>query len=429
MTMSKFLTFRPRNVALALLVLWLIVSAFYYINHLFSPSFYMGYDEGTLHKVLKYVVCLSLSVYFCFAARAYKLLLICGLTLLLAGFFVMDRGNLEIATISMMVAGTMAPFMLIPSLWEERMLLIGRVIVLCGAVVGIFSIIELAVLAPLFESTWASTGAIRSISTLFNPNNLGLYVGVAIVLLPYMRLSTLLTSLCGALLMFSLVASGSRTAWVSLVIALVYALIVSADARARLGGLLHRYLPQFLLTGVVLACIYATYQALSIPPDIEVTNRGADLYTASIRWQNFATFVGLIDGWLLLPDLWGERADYIQDNFYLVVVNSFGVIWLIFFLTFFVTHFSPRRSRSPDLFPWRLVFVFYMVSGLSGSVINAFPNNQLLFLSMGAIWIYHHGFGITRPHSNSTASSFVNQAESISSEPIDTQRLQRTEHD
>lgn len=414
---------------LALLMLWLIISAFYYIEHLFSPSFYLGYDEGALHKVLKYVACLGLSVYFCVAARAYKLLLISGLTLLLAVLFVMERGTLEIATISMMVAGTMAPFVLVPSLWKERMLLIGRVIVLCGAVVGIFSIIELAVLAPLFESAWASTGSIRSVSTLFNPNNLGLYVGVSIVLLPYMRLSTLLTALCGSLLMFSLVASGSRTAWVSLAVVLVYALIVSADTRARLSGLLHRYLLQLLLTGVALAGIYATYQTFGAPPDIEVTHRGVDLYTASIRWQNFLTFVGLIDGWLLLPDLWGERADYIQDNFYLVVINSFGVIWLIIFLIFFATHFSLRRPRNPNLFPWKLVFVFYMVSGLGGAVLNAFPNNQMLFLSIGAIWVYHHGFDIVRTSSSSTAASAVNQAESITSKSIDIQCLQRTEHD
>jgi hypothetical protein len=395
--MSRFLTFRLRNAALALLVLWLVASAFYYAQQLFSPSFYLGYDEGTLHKVLKYFACLTLSVYFCLAARAYGLLIFCALMLLLAGYFAIDRGGLEIATLSIMVAGTMTPFILIPSLWEDRLLLIGRVIVVCGAVVGIGSVIEITVLASLFESAWASNGSIRSISTLFNPNNLGLYVGVALVLLPYMRLKTVWTALCGALLMFSLAASGSRTAWVALVVVLIYALIVSADARARLSGLLHRHLPQLLLTGIVLAGVYAIYLAFSKPPEIEVqvANRGADLYTASIRWDNFVRFISHIDAGLLFPDLLGERADFIQDNFYLVAINSFGVIGILAFLAFLATHFSPWRNPNPDLFPWKLVFVFYMVSGLSGSQLNSFPNNQLFFLSMGAIWIYRPAFGRT----------------------------------
>lgn len=394
--MSRFLTFRLRNAALALLVLWLVASAFYYIQQLFSPSFYLGYDEGTLHKVLKYFVCLTLSVYFCLAARAYGLMLFCGLLLLLAGFFAIDRGSLEIATLSIMVAGTMTPFILIPALWEDRLLLIGRVIVLCGAGVGIFSIIEITVLASLFESAWASTGSIRSISTLFNPNNLGLYVGVALILLPYMRLKTLWTALCGALLTFSFVASGSRTAWVSLVIVLTCALVVSADARGRFFGLLHRHLSKLLLTGVALAAVYAIYLTFSTPPQVEVTHRGADLYTASVRWSNFLSFLNLIDGGVLIPDTLGERADLIQDNFYLVVLNSFGIVGLTAFLTVLATHFSPWRNPNPELFPWKLVFVFYMVSGLSGSQLNSFPNNQLFFLSMGALWIYRPAFGRAR---------------------------------
>ena len=66
-------------------------------------------------------------------------------------------------------------------------------------------------------------------------------------------MKTLWTALCGALLLFSLVASGSRTAWVSLVVVLAYALIVSANAGARRAGLLHRHLARLLLSGVTLA--------------------------------------------------------------------------------------------------------------------------------------------------------------------------------
>ena len=404
--MANFLTFKPRNAALILLRLWLVASAFYYAEHLFSPNFYLGYDEGTLQKVLKYAACLGLSVCFCIAARAYGLLLFCALMLVVSGYLAIDRGGLEIATLSIMVAGTMMPFILVPKLWEKRLLLIGRTIVVSGAIVGVLSIVEVTVLTALFESAWASTGSIRSVSTLFNPNNLGLYVGVALVLLPFMRMRTLWTAICAALLIFALVASGSRTAWVSLMLILVYTLIVDANARSRLAGLLHRNLSQALLSGIALAGVYAVYQAFSSPPDIEVTSRGADLYTASIRWDNFVTFLGLIDVGLLFPDHLGERADYIQDNFYLVILNSFGVVGVLLLLVFLVTHFSPWRSRNPDLVPWKLVFAFYMVSGLSGSQLNSFPNNQLFFMSMGALWIYRPGFGLAHAvHSNAPIRS------------------------
>lgn len=392
--MSYMLKFRPRNAMLHLLMLWLIASAFYYIQNLFSPSFYMGYDQGTLHKGLKYVVCLGLSAYFCIAARAYGLMLFCALMLVLAAYLVMDSGSLELATLSIIVVGTMLPFILVPVLWKRRLLVIGRVMVACGAIVGIFSVIELTFLASLFGAVWASTSSIRSISTLFNPNNLGLYVGVSLVLLPYMRLRTFWRSLCGALLLFSLANSGSRTAWVALTVVFLYALIVSADARARLFAPLHRHLPLLLMTAFFLAVLYAFCLAYSKPPEVEVkvAYRGLNLYTASIRWDHFLAFLRLVDYGLLFPDVMGRRAGYVQDNFYLVALNSFGAVGILLFFVFFVTHFSIRRNSTPRLFPWQLVLVFYMVSGLSGSHLNSFPNNQLFFLSMGSMWIYRRGF-------------------------------------
>jgi hypothetical protein len=391
--MSKFLFFDLRRATLNLLLIWFVISAFYYTQHLFTPRFYMGYDEGTLHKTLKYFACLLLSVYFCFAARAWGLLFFSGSLVLLAAFFAINGGGLQVATVSFMVVGTMIPFILTPKLWGGNLLLIGRVIVVCGALVGVFSVIEMTLLTSLFESAWASHGSIRSISTLFNPNNLGLYAGAALLLLPYMQLKTIWTSLCSALLLFSLVASGSRTAWVSLVIVLIYALMASPNARARLLKWVFHRLPQLLIPGLMLVSIYVVYIIYRVPTDIELTTRGVDLYSASIRWENFLTFLSLIDGSVFFPDITGVRDDYITDSFYLVVLNSFGVIGVLVFFLFWITHFSLIRNKNPDLFPWRLVFIFYMVSGMSGSQLNSFPNNQMFFLSMGAVWIYRLGFG------------------------------------
>lgn len=391
--MSKFPVFRVSSIAPAFMVLWLILSAFYYVDHLFSPSFYFGYDEGVFHKVLKYIVCFSLGFYLCITARAYGLLFFSGLLVLVASFFVINSGSLEIATLSMMITGVMLPFALIPALWTDRLLLIGRVVVLCGAVVGIFSIIELTIISSRFESYWNSTQSIRSISTLFNPNNLGLYVGAALLLLPYMQLKTLTSSLCGALLIFALVVSGSRTAWVALIVVFVYALLVSADARKLFFSMFHKKMPQLILTGVAFAIIYVIYLVFGATPNFEIAHRGTDLYTASVRLGNLQSFIDLVDVGLFLPDTQGVRANFIQDNFYLVVLNSFGILGLFLFLIFFMTYFSFWSKSKPELFPWKLIFVFYMVSGLSGSQLNSFPNNQLFFISIGAVWIYRPIFG------------------------------------
>jgi hypothetical protein len=392
MPMRKQQPNRPRITALALLMLWLVASAFYYIEHLFSPNFYLGYDEGTPHKVLKYVACAAFSVYFCFAARALGLMLFCGLMLVAAAFIILIQGSLEFSSLSILVVGTMMPFILVPALWPNRMLLLGRIVVLCGGVVGIFSVIEVTVLAALFESAWTSTGSIRSVSTLFNPNNLGLYAGLALVLLPYVQLRMLWASVCGALLLFALAASGSRTAWVALAVVVPYALATSSDARSRLAAVVYRRTPQILLTGITLASIYIIYVTFSAAPDIETVNRTSDFYTASIRLENFLSFLDNIDESLFFPDLRSPRLEYIHDNFYLVAINSFGLVGIALLISFFITHFSLRTKNNTELVPWRLVFMFFMISGLSGSQLNSFPNNQLFFLSMGSLFAYRSPF-------------------------------------
>ncbi len=388
--MRRTLLLRPQGAVFALLILWLIVSAFYYAEYLFAPRGQLGYDEGTTHKALKYFVCLAFSAYFCLKARAYSLMLFCSAWLILAAALTFFQGSLEIAAVSITAASTMLPFMLIPSIWPNKILTIGRTITLTGALLGILSAVEFTLLSALFESTWASTGSVRSISTLLNPNNLGLYAGVALILLPFMKLGGVGMAICGSLIAFSLLASGSRTAWVSLPLTLLWALFSNKPFRSSIFRVFLRHLLKILAASIALAITVVLYRITSTAPDIEVTHRGTDLYTASIRLENFLTFMKMIDGLILYPDIQALRDSYIQDNFYLVVTNSFGLIGTVALVTFLFTHLSPKREESTDLLPWKLVFIFFMISGLSGSQLNSFPNNQLFFLSMGAFWAYRH---------------------------------------
>ncbi len=385
---SIHLTLRPRKVLLLLLQIWILASGLYYIENLFSPNYYMGYEEGVLHKFIKYVICIFFTIAFGILSRAYSLLLIIALMMVLSVLLVLNRGSIEISALSILITASMIAFVLVPSIWETDLRGIGRVTVYVGAVVGVFSIIELTVLATLFESFWASTGSIRSASTLFNPNNLGLYAGACLILVPYLGLRLVPLSVCVILIFFAFAASGSRTAWLSLLMVVGYNFFVSKHFRSTVIRGLSRHSMRIFILVAATALMFTSYQVFrDSPPDIEVVHRGVDLYTASIRWSNFVSFINALDLWIMLPDFSGERSEFIQDNFYLVFLNSFGIIGVILFMSFFATHFSLRTSVNQDMIPWRLVFAFYMVSGLSGSHLNSFPNNQLFFLSMGAIFV------------------------------------------
>jgi hypothetical protein len=376
-----------------LLQVWIVASGLYYIENLFSPSYYMGYDEGTLHKTIKYAVCSVFTVAFCLLSRAYLLLIGLAVLALWSVWVVFDRGSIEISMLSILITATMFAFILVPSIWESQIRRIGLIMVYVGAVVGVFSIVELTVLATLFESIWAYNNSIRSVSTLFNPNNLGLYAGACLLILPYLRLRVLPFSVCLALIFFSFIASGSRTAWVGLLAVVAWQFATSRHFRMTAWDALRRYLARILFCVAAIALVFMVYQLLGdSAPDIETVHRGVDLYTASIRWTNFLSFIDALDFWIILPDFAGVRAEFIQDNFYLVVLNSAGVLGVLLSGLLFATHFSIRDSANPDMVPWRLVFAFYMVSGLSGSHLNAFPNNQLFFLSMGAVFALNMRF-------------------------------------
>ncbi len=351
----------------------------------------MDYEEGAIHRFAKYFICLLFTAFFCLILRAFSFLLLIAVMVLLSVTLIFYRGALEFSTLSIFITATMIAFSLIPSIWRNEMQALGRIIVYGGSVAGIFSIIELTFLAPLFSSIWASTQSIRSVSTLYNPNNLGLYSGACLILLSFLGFRPIVFAVCGALISFSFISSGSRTAWVALFAVIVQQLFTSSALRRKIVSITHRKIIAIISLIVLFAIILNGLQ-FSQPQnlEIEIANRGADLHTGSIRLNNFLDFIKSIDASILLPDLIGKRTNFIQDNFYLAIFNSFGIIGLIILITFYTMHFRLRKLRIPELMPWSLVFLFYLVSGLSGSQLNSFPNNQLFFLSLGAIFVFNN---------------------------------------
>lgn len=188
-------------------------------------------------------------------------------------------------------------------------------------------------------------------------------------------------------MMFSLVASGSRTAMVALLLMAMFAFTsdrsiikaIQARTKAHIAA----------LVGLIAAASVAafTVNAISVAYGIESFRRGTDPHTLLLRAKSFIGFVAASDWTLIAPDIQGVREVFVQDNAYLSLINSHGVIvagllcWLLATI--------PRQvieSNPEDLLAYRHLSIFFIISGMSNSFLNSFPNNQLFFIAVGA-WL------------------------------------------
>lgn len=372
--------------ALKVVHLWLVVSSLYYIQTLFSGEFVLDVEEGFTHKFVKYVVCAALSASLIARSRDVGT---AAFVFILTGVLAAHLGtggppNLFATSVLAML--TMVGFSCLLTVFPHATRGLARTVVWSGALVGIFSMIELTVLAEKFIPYWAATGGVRSIATLFNPNNLGMYAGAALLLMPWAQL-TRRSGVCLCIpLCFALIASGSRTAWIALAACLLVLLASSNGAARRLRCAMVRYRMAILIVlGLVLAAALAVASLLE-QTGIESENRGANLLTASIRWTNFVAYIDALGWHSLLPDTLDKQAHLIQDNVYLVVFNVLGGLGLLLSIAMLATLTRPQRKvPREDRAAWRLLMVYFLVSGLSGTFLNSFPNNQLFFIALGGL--------------------------------------------
>jgi hypothetical protein len=365
---------------------WLFISAFYYVDTLFSGAFVLDMQEGFAHKFFKYVVCALISAYLILRSNSLFVGGISFFLFVLLTAQLLTEGAPNLFSTTVLTLFTMLGLSCTIRLYPEATRLIAASIVWSAALVGCFSVAELTLLAEKFLGYWAATGGVRSISTMFNPNNLGLYLGAALLLLPWATQRQRTMVILAIPIVFGLVASGSRTAWVSLIICLLFLLFAP-----RAGSSLRRKIIQYkwVLSLGVISIFVVIYLFVDVLRVIGIDNeaRGVDLYTASIRWTNFISYIQKIDGYILLPDISDERVSLIQDNAFLVIFNTFGAIFCgIFLLIFLSLRLGPKLADNGRL-AWLMLVFYYLVSGLSGSFINSFPNNQLFFIALGGAFI------------------------------------------
>ncbi|EAW3059112.1 O-antigen polymerase, partial [Salmonella enterica] len=106
--------------------------------------------------------------------------------------------------------------------------------------------------------------------------------------------------------------------------------------------------------------------------------------------ENFITYMNSIDFDMLLPDFLDKNINLISDNFYLVLLNYFGIIgvYIVFFISVLLFYYNMQtkdfdKNIDESISVWRVIFIYFLISGLSNSFINSFPVNQLFFISCG----------------------------------------------
>lgn len=369
-----------------MLLLWLFISAMYYIDTLLTANFAVAYDEGVYHKVVKYAVCMVFSTYFLLTTRNFGLLALSLVMLAIAATMSLMRGKLELSMLVMLTVGTMGGFVATLHRWPRMGGSIAAFIVYTAVVVGVLSALELTVLSALFQSYYAYTDGVRSVSTLFNPNNLGMYTGVALIFLPFIERTRYTKMVLALPILLAFFASGSRTAWLATALVGILMILFDRDIRRLAARYLLSHAP--LLAGLAFLCLSALAMLTAETSEqVDSAHRGADLYTASIRIENFFSYLDGMDWTNLLPDYQGRRSHLIQDNFYLIILSAFGALPLLCIALLFLTQMALFwRGDLPNRL-WRWVFLYYMITGMSGSFLNSFPNNQLFFISMGAFFV------------------------------------------
>lgn len=404
---------------------WIYLSSIYYSPTLFSANFTSPYTAYVPHKAAKYIAAAILCVFLARSLEYYRIFILSGVLALFGLTVVFVNSAITSTAVTLLANASFAGFLLVIASSDRNSWRITRAIIWSGAIVGLGSIVEMA----LFQETMAEylkhAGRPRSISTLLNPNNLGVYQGACLLLWGYFFIQGRVSLIPGVLIVFALVASGSRTAFLSLLVACVAAslwdrsLFIAIWRRrwqccAALLMIMISSAMAFILVGSAANNPYIKHtqpiqqvqseslsdQSLDLgssghvdqgssqyeetkPPAAKI----ADLTTLHHRLDLLTQYLPLVDISTLAPDFREKRSQVIHDNAYLSMLNSHGALLLV--LLCWAWRRRPIFSTSipaDDLRAYRHVTIFYLISGLSNSFINSFPNSQLFFIAAG-VWL------------------------------------------
>jgi len=367
-----------------LFAIWLIISSFYYIGNFIDGEVTSERPERVFQQIFKYLAAIFFSGSFFLLHKKTSLLI--QYTVLVFALFIMSicwlYGYNTIPAIHVLIVlfSFIGLIYATSSFKEEQIVILAKVVVFSACIAAAISYFEYYFMEPVLGDYWNNTGGFRSVSTFLNPNNSGLFFGAALILIFFNnKFYPLIKFVICPIIFGALLLSGSRTAWISLVVA--FSLGVLYRGRGKIDAL-----NLFKLTILILFLV-AVFSALYSMNLLYLPERMTDMYTAALRLEKYFEYVAGVDSAYLFPDFDLLRIDIVSESAYFHFVNALGGMWFVVIivswlsfvrLAWLVNLFSTSPYRCFDI-----VVFYYFFAMLFENVLMSFPNNQLLFVSLG----------------------------------------------
>jgi len=367
-----------------LFVAWVFLSAFYYVGNFIDGQIIVERSGGLTHKAFKYFAAIILSAMFYLYHKDVKLLIQYAaivLVIFAMGLYWFYGYNVIFSIDILIVFLSFIGLTYATSNFDAAQIAaLIRAIVVSACIVSIISYFEYYFMEPVLGYYWSRTGGFRSISTLLNPNNLGLFLGSALILLLFgNQFSTAIRIVICSIVIGALLMSGSRTALVSLSSALSLGFVYRGAGRFNAIKLL-----KFI---ILLSSVTLMLSLLVLTDFISLPERATDMYTAQLRIEKYFEYLTSVDVTYLFPDFNLERIDMVSESAYFHFINSLGLLYFVavsISLLFFYrpAWLSNLFSNSPHRC-FDIVIFYYFVAMLFENVFMSFPNNQTFFISLG----------------------------------------------
>ena len=379
------MTIRPARLLYVFFILWLFFSALYYAPNLISGNLIVDRSDDFWHKIVKYIVIGFIGLLFFLIKKktdhivqVFFLSFFAITLLLLQPFGSQGSFGFDAVVVLLLLCG-LTHFVI--SLQYNQLRGIARVVIISAIIASVISYFEYFIFEPVLGEFWERTGGFRAVSTMLNPNNFGVYLGCALVLLLFSDIfKGRWRFLIGVAIFSALLLTGSRTAWVSLLLSVFFGHLYRGGGKFKFSAILHSI---FFLSVLLALVMFFLLSGV-----VELPARMLDFQTASIRLDKYFEYLTQIDSSYFFPDSNFLRIDMVSESSYFHFLNAMGFFLAVPVLLYcalnlnaswFWQVFSNHAGRCFD------IAVFYFaVAMLFENVFMSFPCNQLFFVSLGA---------------------------------------------
>lgn len=368
----------------AILMVWILLSSFYYAPNLISGELITGREDNIFHKAFKYIAAILLISLYAITQRNAMLYFQLSLLLIIAAIFaaLVSAGiDVNFGLEAIVVLTAFVGFSYIAAEFDQNQIIVlVKIFVFSAFIISIISYFEYYLFEEILGDFWRNTGGFRSVSTLLNPNNLGVYLGAALVILIFSTAHGIKTKfIFGIVILGALYLSGSRTAWVVLGFIVFIGLVYKGGTTVQLKSILQTFALASVISVGILLLIYNQTELIN--------ERLSNFETAGIRIEKYFEFILNADGSYLLPDASESRVVLVSESGYFHFVNSVGalvalsigaILMLNIRVGWVLSLFSRSRNRS-----FALLTLYYAIASFFENVLMSFPNNQMFFIAVG----------------------------------------------